>query len=213
MSDSEKKKKVNEILKRLYKVYPHPKTALRYKSPWELLAATILSAQATDKLVNQITPELFKKYKTVSDFAKAPIEEIDAAVKRINFHRNKAKSIHNAAIMLLEKYKGRVPETIEELDELPGVARKTANVVLGNAFGKNEGVVVDTHVIRLSKRLGLTNQKTPEKIEQDLMKIIPKEKWTDFSNLIVQYGRDYCPARSHVCSNCPLGDLCPDIAN
>lgn len=203
--------KAKEIIKRLYKVYPNPKTALSYTNPLELLVATILSAQATDKLVNTVTPELFKKYKTGKDFADAPVDEIDSMIQKVNFHINKAKNIKAAAQMIVEKHGGKVPDTMEELDALSGVARKTANVVLGNVFKKSEGIVVDTHVMRLSQKLGLTSQKTPEKIEQDLMKIVPKDKWIDFSHLLINYGREYCPARPHVCKNCPLGDLCPDI--
>lgn len=204
------KEKAKEIIKRLSKVYPHPKTALNYQTPLELLVATILSAQATDKLVNLVTPELFKKYKTAKDYACAPLEELDNAIKRVNFHYNKAKNIKASAKIIVDKYHGNVPDTMKELDALPGVARKTANVVLGNAFGKAEGIVVDTHVMRLSQKLGLTHQKTPEKIEEDLMNIVPKDKWIDFSHLLINFGRNYCPARSHKCEQCPLGDLCPD---
>lgn len=204
--------KVKEILKRLYKVYPKPKTALVYKNPWQLLVATILSAQATDKVVNTVTPALFVKYKTIEDFAKTPWEKLDGDISKVNFHRNKAKSIVAAAKMIMEKFNGLVPDNMEDLDSLPGVARKTANVVLGSAFGKNEGIVVDTHVMRLTRKLGLTGQKTPEKIEEDLMKIVPRDKWTDFSFLLINFGREFCPARPHVCTGCPLGDLCPDIS-
>lgn len=203
--------KVKEIIKRLSKVYPHPKTALNFTTPLELLVATILSAQATDKLINLVTPDLFKKYKTAKDYAKASIEEIDSMVKRVNFHYNKAKSIKAAGQMLVEKHNGKVPDNMEALDALPGVARKTANVVLGNAFHKAEGVVVDTHVMRLSTKLGLTTQKDPVKIEQDLMKIVPKDKWIDFAHMLILFGREYCPARPHTCANCPLEDLCPDM--
>lgn len=206
-----REEKAEEIIKRLHKVYPHPRTALHYSNPFELLVATILSAQATDKLVNQVTPELFKKYKSAADFANAPLEELDNDIKRVNFHHNKAKSIKEAAKIVAEKYHGKLPDTMEELDALPGVARKTANVVLSNAFHKAEGIAVDTHVMRLSQKLGLTDEKTPEKIEQDLMKIVPKENWIDFSHLLINFGREYCPARAHVCENCPLGELCPDI--
>lgn len=209
--DMTQEEKVTEILKRLFKVYPHPKTALFFSTPWELLAATILSAQTNDKVVNKVTLDLFEKYKTVYDFAKTPPEEIDKDIQKINFHRNKAKSIKESAKIIVEKYHGAVPQTMDELDGLPGVARKTANVVLGNAFGKAEGIVVDTHVMRLSRKLGLTDQKTPEKIEEDLMKIVPKSKWIDFSHLLINFGRDYCPARPHACPACPLADLCPDI--
>lgn len=207
----EKKQKVKKILERLYEEWPEPRTALEYTTPLQLLIATILSAQATDKLVNAVTPALFKKYKTVQDFAQATVEEIDEMVKKVNFHTNKAKNIHAVAKIIVEKHGGEVPRTMEELDALPGVARKTANVVLGNAFGKNEGVVVDTHVMRLSTRLGLTDKKDPVKIEQELMEIVPKENWIDFSHLLINFGRKYCPARSHICNDCPLGDLCPDL--
>ena len=204
------RKKVKEIIKILLRVYPDPKTALNFSSPHELLFATILSAQATDKLVNLVTPELFKKYPTINDYAQAPIEEIDSKINRVNFHNNKAKSIKAAAEMIMDKFAGKVPENMEDLDSLPGVARKTANVVLGNAFHIAEGIVVDTHVMRLSTKLGLTDKKDPVKIEQDLMKIVPKDKWIDFSHLLINFGREFCPARPHKCETCPLGELCPD---
>lgn len=206
-----KEVKVKKILKRLKKVWPGPKSALVYSSPLELLVATILSAQATDKLVNLNTPALFDKFKTAEDFASASIEEIDQFIKKINFHFNKAKNIKAAAAMIVEKHSGKVPESMDELDALPGVARKTASVVLGNAFKKAEGIVVDTHVMRLSQKLGLADQKNPEKIEQDLMQIVPRKDWIDFSHLLINFGREYCPARPHQCPDCPLGDLCPDL--
>lgn len=206
----DKNKKVELILERLYRVYPKPRTALEYKNPFQLLVATILSAQATDKLINSVTPGLFKKYKNPKDFAVVSLEELQEDLSKINFYRNKAKSIREASKILVEKYKGNVPQTMEELDALPGVARKTASVVLGNAFGKAEGIVVDTHVIRLSRKLGLTEAKTPEKIEQDLVKIVPKKNWIDFSHLLINFGREFCPARPHECAGCPLGDICPD---
>lgn len=190
-----KEEKVKEIIKRLSKLYPHPHTALEYKTPLQLLIATILSAQATDKLVNTVTPALFAKYKTAEAFAKAPVEEIDEMIKKVNFHSNKAKNIKAATQQIVEKHGGEVPDTMEELDALPGVARKTANVVLGDAFGKSEGIVVDTHVRRLTNKLGLTENQDPEKIEQDLMKIVPKEHWIDFPHLLILYGREYAPAR------------------
>lgn len=205
-----REEKVVQILNRLYKVYPAPKTALHYQTPFELLIATILSAQATDKLVNQVTPGLFKAYPGPDAFAHASIDEIDTAIRRINFHHNKAKSIKGASEKIVKEYGGNVPQTMEELITLPGVARKTANVVLGSAFDRAEGVVVDTHVMRLVQKLGLTHETKPEKIEQDLMKIVPKEKWIDFSLLLINFGREYCPARAHVCQDCPLGNLCPD---
>lgn len=206
-----KEQKIKEIIARLSKIYPHPATALHYNNPLQLLVATILSAQATDKVVNQITPQLFQKYKSAEAFAKADIKELNKDIIKINFHHNKAKNIITASKIIAEKYAGEVPNTMEELDALPGVARKTANVVLGNAFHKTEGIVVDAHVIRLSQKLGLTNSKDPVKIEQDLMKIVPRDKWIDFSRLLINFGRDYCPARAHKCDPCPLGDLCPDL--
>ena len=205
-----KQEKVKLIIKRLFKIYPDPKIALHFSNPLELLVATILSAQATDKTVNTVTPALFAKYRDVKDFAKTPLEELDKMVSKINFHKNKTKSIKAAAQMIIDKFNGKVPETMEELDSLPGVARKTANVVMGAGFGKSEGIVVDTHVIRLANKLDLTNSKDPVKIEQDLMKIVPKENWIDFSYLLINHGRDICTARPHTCANCPLENLCPD---
>lgn len=208
-----KKEKVKKIIERLYKVYPHPKTALNFSNPLELLIATILSAQTTDKLVNKVTITLFEKYKKVEDYANAPLEELDFLINRVNFHKNKAKSIKESAKIIAEKFGGNVPDTMEELDVLPGVARKTANVVLSGAYGKSEGIVVDTHVIRLSQKLGLTHEKDPQKIEKDLMDIVPKDKWIDFSHLLILHGRDLCKARPHICTNCPLNDLCPEETN
>lgn len=205
-----KQEKVKEIITRLYAHYPHPKTALNYSNPLELLVATILSAQATDKLVNRLTPVLFAKYQTAQDYADAPLNELEADMAKINFYKNKAKAIKGASKMIVEKFNGQVPDNMKDLDSLPGVARKSANVILGNAFKKAEGIVVDTHVMRLSRKLGLTDQKDPVRIEQDLMKIVPKDKWIDFSHLLINFGRDYCPARPHKCDNCPLEDLCPD---
>jgi endonuclease-3 len=205
-----KQEKVKEIIKRLEQAYPQPHTALYFKTPLDLIVATIMSAQTTDKTVNTITPTLFEKYKTAKDYAQAKLENLDKDIQKVNFHTNKAKNIIAAAKIIDEKYGGKVPDTMEELDALPGVARKTANVVLGNAYHKAEGIAVDTHVMRLSQKLGLTNQKDPVKIEQDLMKIVPKDKWIDFSHLLINFGREYCPARPHKCPNCPLGDLCPD---
>jgi endonuclease-3 len=205
-----KGEKTLEIIKRLSKVYPHPKSALHWETPLQLLIATILSAQTTDKLVNTLTPALFAKYKTAKDFAKADVSDIDDMIKKVNFHNNKAKNIQAAAQMIVEKFNGEVPTTMEELDSLPGVARKTANVVLGDAFHKSEGIVVDTHVIRLTNKLGLTTQKDPVKIEQDLMTLVPKDHWRFFGHYLTLFGREYCPARPHNCVNCPLKEICPD---
>ena len=204
-----KKEKVRLVLERLYKVYPHPKTALIYKNPFELLISTILSAQATDKSVNIATPELFKNYPTPDKMSKATPEELDKYLLIINFHQNKAKLIRNCSLMLMEKFNGIVPDNMEDLDSLPGVARKTANVILGNAFKKAEGIVVDTHVMRLSKKLGFTKNTDPVKIEQDLIKIVPLKNWIDFSHLLINHGRDICTARPHNCDGCPLADMCP----
>lgn len=206
-----KEEKVEKIMERLYKVYPHPKTDLHFEKPLQLLVATIMAAQCTDKLVNQVTEKLFKKYKTAKDFADAPLEQIQQDIKPVTFWQNKGKMLKNMGIMLVEKHNGEVPQTMQELDDLPGVARKTANVVLGNAFRKNEGIVIDTHMIRLTNKLGLTDNTDPVKIEQDLMKIVPQEKWTDFANLLILHGRYFCTARPHICENCPLGDICPDM--
>lgn len=202
--------KVREIINRLSKIYPHPKTALKYKNPFELLIATILSAQCTDVLVNKVTPALFEKYPTAEKMAKATPAEIDKYINKVTFHNNKSKNLVLCAQMLVTKFKGKVPESLEELDSLPGVARKTANVVLGDAFNKPEGIVVDTHVRRLTNKLGLTHSQDPVKIEQDLMKIVPKKDWVIFPHLLILHGRDMCKARPHSCENCPLGDLCPD---
>jgi endonuclease-3 len=202
-----KEEKVQEVYTRLKQLFPHPKTALHFSNPFELLVATILSAQATDKQVNLVTPALFKKFKTAQDFANASVEEIDEMIKTINFHYTKAKAIKAAAEQIVKKHAGKVPDTMEELDALPGVARKTANVVLGNAFGKAEGIVVDTHVMRLARKLGLTDQKNPEKIEQELMKIVPKKWWIEFPHLLILYGREYAPARGKKEINDILKDL------
>lgn len=190
-----KEEKVKEVIKRLEKLYPNPQTALHHKNPFELLVATILSAQCTDKLVNTVTPSLFEKYPTPEKMAKASVEEVDEMIKKVTFHNNKAKNIKATSEIIVERYHGKVPDTMEELDALPGVARKTANVVLGDAFGKSEGIVVDTHVRRLANRLGLTDQQDPVKIEQDLMQIVPKDYWIKFPHFLILYGREYAPAK------------------
>lgn len=205
-----KEEKVKKIIKRLLKVFPNPKTELIFKTPWQLLVATILSAQATDKSVNAHTPKLFKKFPDVENFAKANPEEVNQLVKGINFHLAKSKNIVAAAKMIVEKFNGKVPGNMEDLDSLPGVARKTANVVLTDAFHKNEGIMVDTHVIRLSNKLGLTKEKDTVKIEKDLMAIVPQKDWGIFAHLLILHGRYFCTARPHTCEGCPLGDLCPD---
>lgn len=203
--------KALEIYQRLKTYYPNATTALYHENAFELLVATMLSAQTTDKLVNSITPALFEKFPTAQDFARASVEEIDMMIRKVNFHNNKSKNIHETARIITDKYAGNVPDCMEVLITLPGVARKTANCVLGNWYHLNEGIIVDTHVMRLSQRLGLTDSNEPIKIESDLMKLLPKETWIDFANMLVTYGREYCPARKHLCTDCPLGDLCPDL--
>ncbi len=198
-----------EIIKRLEKLYPSPKTELVFKTPFELLVATILSAQATDASVNRATEKLFRKLKSVKDFAEAPVEEIEKMVAGINFYHNKAKNIKACAKILLEKHHGKVPDTMAALIELPGVARKTANIVLSNVYGKNEGIAVDTHVKRLSQRLELTTETDPVKIEQDLMNITPRERWADLSHMLILHGRRVCTARAPKHGECDLFDICP----
>jgi endonuclease-3 len=189
-----KQEKVNEVYKRLKPLYPNPKSALDHNNPFELLIATILSAQCTDKLVNTVTPALFNAYPNVQSMATANEDEIDQLIKKVTFHNNKTKNIKAASEQIVEKHNGKVPDTMADLDALPGVARKTANVVLGDAFGKSEGIAVDTHVIRAVGRLGLSDSLKPEKIEEDLMKIVPKEWWIEFPHLLILYGREYAPA-------------------
>jgi endonuclease-3 len=206
----DKKDKVLEIIKRLKKEYADtPMTALRFTTPWELLVATILSAQTTDVLVNKVTESLFRKYGAVEKFAKTPPEKLAQDIRSVNFFNNKAKSIHRAANVLLEKFGGKVPKTMEELVTLPGVARKTANIVLSSAFGINEGIAVDTHVNRLANRLGLTKQSDPVKIEQDLMKSTPQKEWGNLSHLLIFHGRAICQARKPKHERCVLYDICP----
>lgn len=201
-------KRVAEILKRLQAAYPKAECALHHSNAWELMVATILSAQCTDVRVNKVTPDLFKKYPTPKDFAAVAPEVLAQDIRSTGFFNNKAKSIVGAAKKLLGDFQGKVPRTMAELLTIPGVARKTANVVLGTAFGIAEGVVVDTHVHRISRRLDLTKQDTPEKIEQDLMQILPKAEWVNFSHRIIWHGRQVCVARSPKCGECNLENLC-----
>jgi endonuclease-3 len=200
--------RAEKIRNTLQKMYPEVKTQLLHQNPFELLVATILSAQCTDKQVNQVTPALFKRFKTPADFARAPLSAIEQLIRPTGFFRNKAKNIQNCAKAIQEKHNGEVPQTIEELVKLPGVGRKTANVILGAAFGV-PGVVVDTHVARISQRLGLTANKDAIKIEFDLMKILPREAWNDFSLQLIFFGRETCLARKPKCPVCPLKRLCP----
>ena len=201
--------KVTEILKRLKKKYQEPKTALNFKTPFELLASTILSAQTTDTLVNKVTEKLFKKYKSIKDYANVPLQKLQQDVSSINFYKTKAKNIQNAAQMTIEKFNANVPRTMEELINLPGVARKTANIVLYNAYNVNEGIAVDTHVKRLASRLGLTKTEDPVKIERDLMEITPQKEWGVLSHLLIFHGRTICQAKKPRHNECILYDICP----
>jgi len=201
--------RVLKIIELLEKKYPDAKTALNYSNPLEILVTTILSAQCTDKRVNIVTKTLFKKYKTAEDYANADLAELEEDIRSTGFYRNKAKNIKNTGRMLVEKYDSQVPRTMEELIELPGVARKTANIVLSNAYGVIVGIAVDTHVRRLSKRLGLTENTDPNKIEADLMAIVPKSQWKRITNLLIFHGRNVCMARKPKCSICTLNKLCP----
>ena len=200
--------RVTEILKRLNDLYPDVTCALTHASAWELLVATILSAQSTDANVNRVTPELFKKYPTVQAFAALTPEQLEPAVRSTGFFRNKSKSVVGAAKKIVAEFGGVVPDDIEKLLTLPGVARKTANVVLGSWFKKAEGVVVDTHVHRISRRLELTKENDPQKIEQDLIKILPRERWILFSHQIIWHGRKLCIARKPKCAECTLENIC-----
>ena len=203
--------RLKKIIAALDRAYPEAHCELNHADPLQLLVATILSAQCTDKRVNIVTAELFKKYRSAADYANAPLAELEQAIKTTGFFRNKAKNIQACCRKLVEHHGGKVPRTMEELTQLDGVGRKTANVVLGNAFGINVGVVVDTHVARLSHRLGLTRQKTPEKIERDLMSLVPQEQWTLFSHWLIWHGRRRCVARKPDCANCEIQKLCPQI--
>ncbi len=203
--------RLKKIIAALDRTYPEAHCELDHRSPLELLIATILSAQCTDKRVNIVTRDLFKKYRSAADYANAPLAELEQAIKTTGFFRNKARNIKAACQAIVEKHGGQVPQTMEELIQLGGVGRKTANVVLGNAFGINVGVVVDTHVARLSCRLGLTKQKTPEKIERDLMALVPQNQWTLFSHWLIWHGRRRCFARKPDCANCEVLKLCPQI--
>jgi endonuclease III len=200
--------RIRALLDLLEQAYPNAECALHHRNAWELLVATILSAQCTDARVNMVTPALFKKFPTPADFAHAPLVEIEEMIRSTGFYHNKAKSLNGAARKLVEDYSGKVPQTMEELLTLPGVARKTGNVVLGVAFGKAVGVVVDTHVLRLSRRLELTQETQPVPVEQDLMKIIPQDHWIAFSHEMIHHGRQVCIARKPRCPDCTLEPLC-----
>jgi endonuclease III len=203
------RERVGQLVEVLPEVYPGAHCELDFQTPLQLLVATILSAQSTDKRVNLVTPALFARYRTAKDFATAPQAELEKAIHSTGFFRNKSKSIRGAAAAIVERHGGCVPDTMEALRELPGVGRKTANVVLGNAFGKDEGIVVDTHVARLSHRLRLTRQTDPEKIERDLMKLVPGKHWTNWSHWLIWHGRRRCFARKPDCHHCEIFGLCP----
>ncbi len=203
--------RTKQVISGLQKAYPDAHCELNHSNPLELLIATILSAQCTDKRVNMVTPALFKEYPLAADYAKARPADLEEMIKTTGFFRNKTKSIQKACAAMVERHSGQVPKTMEELIALGGVGRKTANVVLGNAFNINVGIVVDTHVARLSQRLGLTTQTSPEKIEVDLMKLLPQDQWTLFSHLLIWHGRRRCYARNPDCPNCEVRNLCPRI--
>jgi len=208
-SIEELKTRTRDVIRRLKRAYPGAKCSLNHSNPFELLVATILSAQCTDERVNIVTADLFRKYKKPEDYLKVSPRELEKDIQSTGFFRNKTKSIQGTSKMLTEEFGGQVPHTMDEMLELPGVARKTANVVLGNAFGVKAGVVVDTHVTRLSHRLALTQQKTAEKIEQDLIEIVPKKDWVIFPHLLIWHGRKICKARNPLCAECPIEKLCP----
>ena len=206
---SDKIDRTGKIICRLKKEFPHAQTALEFSDPLQLLVSTILSAQCTDARVNLITPALYAKYKSAKDFASAERSELEAEIKSTGFYRMKAQHIIEACKAITERFNGQVPQSMDELISLPGVGRKTANCVLGGAYRIQSGIVVDTHVIRLSVRLGLTKNNTPEKIEQDLMEVVPKSEWYRYSNLLILHGRKTCNARKPLCEQCILADLCP----
>jgi endonuclease III len=205
------KRHVENVLRRLRRRYPDATCALRFRSPLELLVATILSAQCTDERVNLVTRELFRKYRTAADYAEVPLDELKKEIQSTGFFNNKAKNIQSCCRILVERHGGEVPRDMETLVQLPGVGRKTANVVLGTAYGVAEGVVVDTHVARVSRRLGLSPHADPEKIEADLMRLVPRSEWIAWSHRLIRHGRGICTARKPKCGECPLGDICPRI--
>jgi endonuclease III len=206
-----KKQRALEILLRLKRLYPDATCTLNYETPVQLLVATILSAQCTDERVNQVTPELFRRFPTAEALASAELSEIESLIRSTGFYRNKAKNIQAACHLIVTQFKGKVPKLMEDLLKLPGVARKTANVVLAHAYGINAGVTVDTHVKRLSNRLGLTQQTDPVRIERDLMELIPQPDWENWSIRLIYHGRAVCNARNPACDRCILADLCPSV--
>lgn len=200
--------RIAAILKGLDEAYPEVECALEHSSPWELLVATILSAQCTDVRVNMVTPDLFRRFPTPEAMSKATLPQLEALIRTTGFFRNKAKSIQGAAARIVANFGGKVPETLEELITIPGAARKTANVVLGVSFGKAEGIVVDTHVFRVARRLGLAKGDTPQKVEQELMRVLPQDRWIAFSHQLIHHGRQVCIARKPKCDRCNLEQLC-----
>ena len=209
MATNEEKQRALKITERLRKEYPDARCSLNHSTPLELLLATILSAQCTDERVNLVTADLFRKYRRAEDYYNVAPTELEQDIRSTGFFRNKAKAIQGACRLIAENHGGRVPEDLDELLALPGVARKTANVVLGNAFGITSGIVVDTHVARLSERLALSAEKQPEKIERDLMELIPRKDWIHFSHLLIAHGRKVCKARTPLCAECVVEKLCP----
>jgi endonuclease-3 len=205
------KSRATKIVQELRRLYPQAECALNHRNPLELMVATILSAQCTDARVNLVTATLFRKYQSAADYLAVPLGELEGDISSINFFRNKAKSIQGACRKIIDQHGGEVPASLEELVELPGVGRKTANVILGTAFGIPSGIVVDTHVSRLSQRLGLTDARTPEKIETALVEIIPRADWINFSHLLILHGRQVCKARQPNCSECTAAALCPRL--
>ena len=206
-------RRMPEILRRLDARWPDAWCALKYSNPLELFVATVLSAQCTDERVNQVTREVFQKYRTAEDYARAPREALEEAFRPTGYFRQKARTIQEACRVFVEKYGGQVPRDMDALTQLRGIGRKTANVILGTAFGIPTGIVVDTHVRRVSQRLGLTKEKDPDKIEQDLMRLVPREKWIKFGHQMIWHGRYICKARKPLCGECPLRDLCPSAAD
>lgn len=208
-TQTERYDRTQQIIRALSKAYPEPKCALNHANPFELLVATILSAQCTDERVNIVTADLFRKYRTPQDYLNVPQSELERDIHSTGFYKNKAKNIQGACQALVEKHNSQVPRTMDELRALPGVGRKTANVVLGNAFGIASGVVVDTHVTRLSQRLALTEQTNAEKIEEDLIQLVPEKHWINFSHWLILHGRAVCNARKPLCDKCKIEPLCP----
>ena len=209
LTEREEKQRTRKIIRLLRREYPDAHCSLNFSNPLELLVATILSAQCTDERVNIVTIDLFRKYRSCEDYLKVEQSELEMDIRSTGFYRNKARAIQGACRIICEKYGGRVPETLDELVALPGVARKTANVVLGNAFGIASGVVVDTHVARLAARLALTSHQQPEKIERELMELVPRKDWIDFSHLLIAHGRRVCKARTPLCDVCVVEEVCP----